>query len=296
VCNSGAGTAATVVRREQGAPPFLELCEFIPAGTAARALERLPRGLDRVACATVADFEHYALLVVEAPDVPAAELRAAMRWRVKDLIEFNVEDAVIDVFDVPEGRGARPTRMVYAVVARARALGAVLGTLERTGLVLDVIDIPELAIRNVTAALPEDAGGVAFVHLGGRQGLIVLTRQSTLYLSRRIDTGTEFLARGGARELTADIEGWLDAIGVEIQRSLDYYESHFGQPPVAGVVLAPLGLEIAGLAEYLGRQLGVRARMLDLNSVIDSAEPIAVPLQPHCLLALGAALRTVRAA
>jgi len=62
----------------------------------------------------------YQLLLVEAPRVDADELRSAIRWRVKDLIDFHIDDAVFDVFAVP-GQHNRPRgqALMYAVAARA---------------------------------------------------------------------------------------------------------------------------------------------------------------------------------
>ena len=68
----------------------------MPPPTALRAA-----ALPRAPVSTVLRTDDYQLALVEAPDVPPAELRAAMRWRLKESIDFRVEDAVIDVFDVP---------------------------------------------------------------------------------------------------------------------------------------------------------------------------------------------------
>jgi len=214
-------------------------------------------------------------------------LRAAIRWRVKDLIDFHIDDAVIDVFDVPNQRVSGANKMMYAVVAKSSTVRRQVDLLAGAGLNLDVIDIPELALRNIAALLPEDVAGVALLYLTARGGLITITRQTTLYLSRRIDLGYEVL--GGDLDSAAPR---LDRIVVEIQRSLDYYESHFSQPPVTNVIIAPLPGPIAGMDEYLSQQLGIAVRLLDLNTLIDMDTPLDPGLQSQCLLAIGAALRT----
>ena len=56
--------------------------------------------LDRFPCVSSMDLGDYNLLSVEPPEVPPAELSAALRWRVKDLIDFSIDDAVIDAFQV----------------------------------------------------------------------------------------------------------------------------------------------------------------------------------------------------
>lgn len=292
VCVAAGGIALAQVRREAGVAPVLQHCEFLPAAPGADPCAQLARRreFERLPCATAIDAGEYSLLLVEAPEVPPEELRAAMRWRVKDLIDFHIDDAVIDVFDVPADKGGR-ARLMYVVVARANAVRRRADALLDAGLPLQAIDIPELAMRNLAALLPEDVGGVALIELGPAHGLVTITRQATLYLSRRFEPGADALL-GDATRLTGELEGRLDSIIVEVQRSLDYYESHFGQPPVAGVVLGPLAREVQGLTDYLGSQLGVRVQSLDLNRLLDCANAIDLPTQARCLTAVGVALRS----
>ena len=101
----------------------------------------------------------YQLLLVEAPNVPAAELKAAVRWRMKDMLDYRVDEATVDVLDIPpdpaaggrsrfdvRGRGAQRGR---PAVHRALRVGRPFP--------LSVIDIAETAQRNI-AALFEIAG------------------------------------------------------------------------------------------------------------------------------------------
>lgn len=298
VCSMTDGVATALVRWEEGRAPTLKLCAFQDiAGVEEQGatLRKLVKAHDlgNTRCTGILDMDAYNLLLVEAPDVPLDELKAAMRWRVKDLIDYHIDEAVIDVFDIPQQKTTGNAHMMYAVVAYSAAIKQRTDQLLGAGFKLSCVDIPELAMRNLAALLPEDVGGLALIYMARDRGLITLTRQSTLYLSRRIDSGTAAIF--GSKEiaaLTPEMEGWLDGIVIEVQRSLDYYESHFSQPPVSGAVLAPLACPIAGVAEYLSRQLGIPVRILDLNDVIDTGEPLSCELQSRCLPAVGAALRT----
>lgn len=243
------------------------------------------------------------LLLVEAPEVDPTELKAAVRWRIKDLIDFHVDDAVIDVFDIEGQRGR--TKMMYVVVARIATVQEHINLLESVDVNLSVIDIAELAQRNIAALLPEDQNGVALLHLTPRGGLLTLTRQGSLFLARNLEFGTDQLAAElpAAREeseftLDTEDEGpspgltrLMDSIVLEVQRSLDYFESHFGLPPASGLVLAPMTQTIPGLAGYLGGNLGLPVRMLDLNTVLECEQTLSDELQALCLPAIGAALR-----
>jgi MSHA biogenesis protein MshI len=293
VCANPIGIAVAGIRRGRDVPPALEICDYranTDSGSDLRGLIRTHE-LDKAVCASVMDLGSYSLLQVEAPDVPPDELRAAIRWRVKDLIDFHIDDAVIDVFEVPDSKAAGKKKM-YVVAARADQVRQRIDSLLESGLRLEVIDIPELALRNVAALLPEDVNGVAMIYLEENEGLITITRQETLYLSRRIRFGYNSLpdtaVHGQDREA---IEGWLDGITVEVQRSLDYYESHFSQPQVSGLVITPGRIEIPDMAAYLSAQLGLPARILNVNELIDFAASASLQIQPQCLLAIGAALR-----
>jgi MSHA biogenesis protein MshI len=188
--------------------------------------------------------------------------------------------------------GALHNGDVEAVVARTDLVGARIDELQAAGLNLEIVDIPELALRNIASLLPEDVGGVALVYIGRDDGLITITRQGTLYFSRAIHVGFNTLPDTAVHANDPEaIEGWLDSIIIEIQRSLDYFDSQFSQPPVAGLVITPADRDIPGVTDYLQGQMGIPARILDVNELIDVPAKIESAMQGNCLLALGAALR-----
>lgn len=289
---TSAGVALACIERASGVPPTLKFCTWRPLEPEEdekTVLARLVKTheLGGYRSTSTLGLGSYSLLLVDAPDVPPAELRAAMRWRIKDLIDFHVDDAVVDVFEVARRAGAGGSRLMYAVAARAAPVRRQIEMLRSAGLRLEVVDIPELALRNLAALLPEDVAGVALVYLAPEGGVITLTHQSRLYLSRLL--GAPAAGRsGGARERDQDR---LDGIVIEVQRSMDYYESHFAQPPIGAVVVAPSEDPVEGMTEYLSSELGVPARTLDLGALVDVEAPIEARLQARCLLAVGAALR-----
>lgn len=297
VCSNDNAISIARIRREKNLPPILELCELQEIENISirdAEMARLARqyDLEQYECLSSLELGDYNLLLVEAPDVQPEELRAAIRWRVKELIDFHIDDAVVDVFEVPAHKAAGKNKMMYAVVAKANRVKALIDHLNNADLNLNIIDIPELALRNIAAMLPEDVGGVALIYAGQNQGLITITRQSSLYLSRTINAGTSLLPESVLSVLDdEECQRWLDSIVIEVQRSMDYYESHFSQPQVSALVMTPIGKEIPGVTEYLSEQLQIPARILDVNELIDVPEKIPSLLQSRCLLAIGTALR-----
>lgn len=297
ICSDENTIAIARVRREKELPPVLDLCELqeienisIREAEIARLTKQFE--LDQFECLSALELGDYNLLLVEAPDVEADELRAAIRWRVKELIDFNIDDAVVDVFEAPAYKAGSNNKMVYAVVAKSKRVKALIDQLNNADLNLNIIDIPELALRNIAAMLPEDVGGVTLIYAGQNQGLITITKQSSLYLSRTINVGTSQLPDSALSVMDDDsCQSWLDSIVIEVQRSMDFYESHFSQPQVSALVMTPIGNEIPGVTEYLTEQLQIPARMLDVNEIIDTPDRIPPTTQSRCLLAIGTALR-----
>jgi MSHA biogenesis protein MshI len=288
------GQVAVAVISHQSGPVALERCELLPVDAAggAEAIRAALRaaGLPRLPVSIVLRPADYQLALVEAPEVPPAELRAAMRWRLKDAIDFPVEDAVIDVFDLPAQNRSRQGRMVYAVAARRSAVAGYSAALAAVP-TFDVIDVPELCLRNLASALPEARGGVALLHLGETAATVVLIRGTTFYLARQMSLSAAHRSAAGG-----DAGPSLDsaAVVLELQRSLDYYERHFDQPPITRIAISPGGPHAQVLATDLSRDTGLDVTVLDLNSVLSCTQPLDPAIQEACVMAVGAALREER--
>lgn len=241
-------------------------------------------GLKHGACTTVLEPADYKLLLIDAPEVQAQEMRAAVRWRIKDMIDFNINDAVVDLIDLP-GTPAGSQRSVYATVAQKQVIQQRIDLLESSGISLQVVDIPELAQRNIAALLPQDAEGVVMLSLHAGGGLITVTKNAQLFFSRNIDAGLDVFRN------TARPAEYFDRIVLEVQRSLDYCDSHFRDITLSSLVIAPLSAEIAGLTEHLGANLSIAVTSLDLTAVLDFDGDLPMELLSRGLMTLGAALR-----
>jgi MSHA biogenesis protein MshI len=282
--------ALCIVKREPGSKPLIDYCATHSMGLdRAAAIKAI---VDKLAaqhlplCAVV-DGDDYQLVQVEAPDVLPSELRAAIRWRLKDAISFGVDEAAIDVFEVPEPARRTQTKMVFAVAARNSAVQRIASGLKTASRGFEAIDIPELCLRNIAACLPQDAKGLAIVGLHDGIAQLVITRQSTLYIARRIDT------RGGFNSHAQSRGEEIDAgmLALQIQRSLDYYESHYDQSPISDLILAPMDDAARALAAALKEETSLRVALLDVREhfvVYKSGELVTDWLS---LMALGAALR-----
>lgn len=275
---------------ERSGFPYLLGCERVALKTqktAGPALAKLVKdlGLEGAQCSYVLNRKDYNLHLVEAPEVEPDELRSAVRWKIKDLLDMKVEDAAIDVFPVPKD-AYRSRQMVYVVASLKSRIQSIVQMVSESGLELAVIDIPELVMNNLANWFVDDDHGAAFVDLRRNGSTMNITRNGELYLSRRINT-----------QLDPDVmqsiewEGLLERLVLEIQRSLDYFESQMGQARINRIVLAPRQHDGAALASALDDQLAATVSVLDIAEHMEGAGKLSTELQQICMAPIGATLR-----
>jgi MSHA biogenesis protein MshI len=286
------GVAAVGIQRIPGARPLVRCAHFLPGRAASELLEKAGREgqAGSAHCATLLAGGEYQVISIEAPNVPKEELKTAVRWRLKDLLDFPADQATIDVLDIPLEAGAaqRAQGSIFVVAARNSVIGPRQKLFLDAKVDLRAIDIPEMAQRNISAMLEPEGRGVAMVSFGEDGGLLTVSFRGDLYLSRRFDVTLEQL-------LDPDHErrhGCFERVTLELQRSLDHFERQYSFISVAKLVLGPS--TVSGLEEYLSSNLYMPIETLDLASLLDlgrTPELLDRALQQRFFLPLGAALR-----
>lgn len=262
----------------------------------ARSLSILRKkfSLDRFKCITALRGGEYQMVQVESPQVPAAELKEAVRWRIKDMIDYPPDTATIDLVEVPSGQAsATRARSLYVFCAHNDVVRERMELFASARAPLDAIDVPEMALRNVAVLWAQPGRAVALIGFDESGGILVIAAGGELFASRRIDVTAAQLADENAETRKPHLE----RIGLELQRSFDQYDRQPGASPLARLlVMAP---EPSGLVEYLKAQLTVPTESADLATVLDfpSIPELRNPArQAQCLLTLGLALRNEEAA
>ena len=264
------GTRAEVghVRRNGSGRPVVIVCAQFPnAGGEVETLQRLRRELhlDRFSCATLLPARQYQLQSIEAPNVPEAEMKSAVRWRLKDFLEYPVETATLDVVAIPAdqasaGRG----RSVYAVSARNQDIESRMKMFAQAKIALRVIEVAEMAQRNLAALFESDQRALAMLSFSEEGGLLTFSAGGELYLSRRIEISLDQLVGVRAEER----DQLFERIALELQRSLDHFDRQFSNIPLARLLLAPLPDEL-GLSAYLAGNLSAPVESVNLGDVLD---------------------------
>lgn len=288
----------TRVAQRLGQRPLIETLEsYAREGDDAQSLSRLRKkyALADARCTTLLAPGSYQLVQIETPDVPAADVRPLVGARLKESLDYPVEHATFDLFDIPASAttGAR-AHMSYAVVAPNAALAPQIQAFQGAGVPLDVIDIPEMAQRNIARLCETTGRGLAFLTFDETGGILTLTAGGELYAVRRIEISLDQLQKADEAR-RAEL---FDRVGLEVQRSLDNFDRQYSAIPVNRLLLGPQPLAPDMLA-FLGSYLSLPVDVLDLAQIADFP---AVPelnqpgRQAQCLQAIGAALREAESA
>jgi len=241
------------------------------------------RGYGRAVCTTLLEPADYQILLVEPPKVPPDELKAAIRWRIKDLLEYHVDDATVDVFEV-RSEGNAAAKAMYAVATPNEVVQKRIALFQDARVALRVIDIPEMAQRNVASLFESPGKATAMLAFSPWGGLLTISFRGELLLTRRLEVTSVQL---GQKEHG---DHYRDRVATEITRSLDMFERQRMSVGVGELLLAPLPQD-PDLEQFLHAKLYVPVVSADLPRVIDFAgEPTPEELWEYFYL-FGAALR-----
>lgn len=290
---SAEGVCAAVVKRRADDKPLVQAAVMYPGRKplAAATLEKMNRDMHAQSYrnTTLLGAGEYQILTLDAPNVPPEELKTAVRWRLKDMLDFPAADATVDVIDIPADKnGPGRSQSLFAVAARNNAVAQRQALYGECKITLSVIDIPEMAQRNIAGLMETQGRGLAMLSFDGEGGLLTVTFDGELYLARRIDVSVAQLADTS----DAQRQQYYDKITLELQRSFDYFDRQFHFISVARLVLAPGGSD--GLHAYLADNLYMPVEALDLTALFDFSKVpdlLSAAGQARFFLALGAALR-----
>ena len=289
------GIYAAHVRRMTDALPVVEWVSFYPANRNAFAetlgLLEKERNASAYECSNLLSLGDYQMLSLEAPAVPPEELKSAVRWRLKEMLDYHVDDATVDVLLVPGDKGAASrSDALFAIAARNQTIQQRQALFDDAKLPLRVIDIPEMAQRNMAALAEPDRTALVMLSLNAEGALVTVTFNGELYLTRQISVTSGQLQQADPQEM----ETYHERIALELQRTIDHFDRQYQSIPVSQLLLAPMGHSAEPLEDYLSVNMHIPVSLLVLGSVLDLSkvpELTHMEMQQRFFLVIGAALR-----
>ena len=254
---------------------------------------------DVIAVLPLADSQ---LLKIEAPAVPPEELKAAARWRIKDLVDTHLDDLTLDVMHVGDRR-PKAQGQLFVVAAHSRIVRELGEWAHAARLDLSVIDTREMAQRNLQSALGTTRGlagqASAALMLHGTQCLLTICANGELFYARRLEWRSEWLAARRSLPEVAHIDrplsGFADldivdysddghaALGtvddapplvIELQRSFDVWERSWPDLPLKQLLVHANG-QTAALVELLEPTLPMAVVAFDVKALFHGLDAAA---------------------
>ena len=186
-------------------------------------------GLANTPCRVALSIAKYQILQVDKPAVAESEIAQALQWLVKEQLPGE-EELILDYFDYP---ASSPSAAKLNVVAVAKKeIVDICRGIREAGLKLTDIGIEELATCDLVPG--EDDAVMTLFQEPGDQVCLNIVKQNKLFFARRL-RGYENMSNLSPEELQA---GVCDTLSVEIQRSMDYFDSQLRQAPVKKILIA----------------------------------------------------------
>ena len=283
---------ARVRRKAEGRPEVLSIGSVDRSDSDLAALRILRRGqgLSRRRCTTLLRHGEYQVMQMDTPQVPVEERKEALRWQVKDMIDFPVEDITLDTLEIPETATAGRPPQCWVVAASNSVLQTRIRLFQDAKVPLTAIDIPEFCQRNVAALFEEENRALAMLSFSDDGGLLSFTYRGELYVSRHIEVTLKQMETSPAERR----EALFERVALDVQRSIDNFDRTFSFISLTRLLVAPVP-GVDGLIDSLRSNVSVPVALLDLAHVLDFRkvpELLEPAHQARSLRALGAALRS----
>lgn len=262
--------------------------DFLPASGMQEQTQALQdwvkqHGLKNAPCFSLIAKHDVQLLQMEKPEVSDDELIQAVSWKVKDLISYDVESAVVDTYQLPPSPKTS-ANMINAVVANENTVAGYVDSIKQAGLELQVIDIHELAAKNLFNAYQQSEQTIGLLQIMNHESLVSIYHDQDLYVSRDFKLGLLNIDNQGSAD-----ESLYDSVLLEIQRSMDYYESSYGLGSIQKLLIYPQLPATEKMLKYLQNYVAYDLDFLD--SSLFQQHTAKAPMDTHCFAAYCAALR-----
>lgn len=206
-----------------------------------QAFEALKSQFGHVRVQLVLSQQYYQLLQADKPNVEPSEVTQALLWSVKDMVSEPIANIHLDYFESSFIASSK----VNVVVSSRHFLTQLASACDDCGLEIVGISIEELALSHVLAN--DNMAHMLVAHLPEKELLLLVVKAGEVLMQRRV-RGFNQLDKATLEELK---QGIADNLSLEIQRSMDYFESQLRQAPVGSISLLVEGAS-SSLASLVG--------------------------------------------
>lgn len=191
----------------------------------------------------------YESVQVDRPILEPEEISESLKYSLSDLVSFSADEIIADYYEFPEQPSGQDK--VVAVAANKHYLKPWVDFFNDRDLVLTDIAIAELTLPQL-AEVQNHAELTLYQNPAGNYLAQINTPNGLMFT--RILRGVSDVSGYNESEIEA---GALEPLATELQRSVDYFESHLRQAPISRILLAVEHIQPAIIGKSLSELLAV---------------------------------------
>jgi len=219
------------------------------------------------------------MVQVDKPEMAEEDITTALPWTLGELVPYDSSNMVLDYVDYPV-KSRTGGQKIDVFAAEKSPLAAVAASMaKKKDKQLTHIHTKEVL---ATEMVPnDDYARLLIIQEPNSEPFLMIVRSQAIWLARRL--------RGFVSKVNeqTDLSQLSDTLGLEIQRSMDFYESQLKQPPLKEILFktqfdcVPV---IERLKPFQPVAMNVFTSQLNLADVVE----------PACHFALASALVAAR--
>nr|MBU1328613.1 pilus assembly protein PilM [Candidatus Omnitrophota bacterium] len=234
--------------------------------------------------------DNVAIRRASVPLMPYNEIATALKWQLKDNVQFDINKAMIkfDILGEKEAQAGIKKLDVIAIIYKEEDIEKKVDELKKLGLNIQAVFLSEFAlneyVRHLNMVSSHDK--VAIVDIGNARTNIAIIENKKLCFSRDIamggdditeamtgvvvsDKGKMELSREDAEKIKCEqgipedmkilslMRPVLERLTSQILSSLEYCESQFSCTILRKIILAGSGSKLKGFKEYVLKETGI---------------------------------------
>ena len=199
----------------------------------------------------------YQIIAADKPAIPEDEIPQALLWSVKDMVATPASNIHLDYFEFPS---ATNNKLQVVVTDKTQMMQLAQAVVDN-GMLLSGISIEELMPANLFGV--EAQARLVICHVPKEELLLTVVRDGELWMQRRLRGYSEL------DSLTAEALqfGIADNLSLEIQRSMDFFESQLRQAPVTSIELLVGGEQQQLLAQLVTANFNQPVNVIEAGDI-----------------------------
>lgn len=265
--------------------------QFFNDPSAATIRQALEKDVDRLNilaqdCHLILLPEQYQLILMDALNVPDAEMAKALRWNLKGLSDYDLDDVALDFCLVPYHGEGEPKAFVS--LTPQTALNEKCALLESVFLNVKTVTIADMVLRNILPLMDgrdpvEQAGPIIILSLCKTVRKLHIVYNGLFYLIRELT----HVHMGIGQEPPE-----LSNLAFEIGRSIDFCINQLNLPEPKHIFFTPGFYKVVDELPPLGEEIGLGVSMLDLNAYLRIEPKLSLEQQYETFYSITGALAT----